>query len=366
MDLKNIVKPALLLDETIARKNIGMMAGKARSSKVEFRPHFKTHQSAIIGEWFREEGVKSITVSSVTMAEYFATFNWNDITIALPLNVRELYGVEKLIEKIRLNILISSFEQAQIISHKIRSEVNCFIEIDAGNNRSGVEFNDHNQVMRIIDILNNSRTLRLKGFLTHSGHIYKARSESEIIDLYEDTKTKLLSLKNKVSLPGLLLSIGDTPSCSILQSFEGIDEIRPGNFVFYDLKQNQIGSCNIEQIAVVLACPVVEKKQRNREIVIYGGAVHLSKDSLKIADGRNVFGKAVSINKNGWISVSDNDYVRSLSQEHGVISASDELFKNIHVGDILGIIPVHSCLTADLLRQYHTMDGKIISEFSPK
>jgi D-serine deaminase-like pyridoxal phosphate-dependent protein len=35
-------------------------------------------------------------------------------------------------------------------------------------------------------------------------------------------------------------------------------------------------------------------------------------------------------------------------------------------GDLVGIIPVHSCMTADLLREYHTFDGKVISDFSPK
>lgn len=366
MDPKKLLKPTLLLDETKCRNNIRMMAEKARSSGVKFRPHFKTHQSATIGEWFREEGVSSITVSSVTMAEHFASFNWNDITIAFPLNIREIYGVEKLAEKIYLNILISSYEQAEIINHKMKTAANCFIEIDTGNNRSGIDWTDHNQVMRIIDILNNSSTLRILGLLTHSGHTYQACSLSEIIDIYNDTITKMATVKDQVSIPDLLLSIGDTPSCSILQSFEGIDEIRPGNFVFYDLTQSQVGSCTMEQIAVVVACPVVEKKQRNSEIVIYGGAVHLSKESLKTADERNVYGKVVSIHEKGWTSLSDHDYVRSLSQEHGVISASDKLFKNIHVGDILGIIPVHSCLSADLLRQYHTLDDKVISDFSPK
>jgi len=33
-----------------------------------------------------------------------------------------------------------------------------------------------------------------------------------------------------------------------------VDEIRPGNFVFYDLMQYRIGSCSVGQIAVAMAC----------------------------------------------------------------------------------------------------------------
>ncbi len=43
------------------------MAEKARINDVVFRPHFKTHQSHKIGQWFRNEGVNAITVSSIKM-----------------------------------------------------------------------------------------------------------------------------------------------------------------------------------------------------------------------------------------------------------------------------------------------------------
>ena len=74
--LDQIDQPALLLDDDIARRNIDRMVVKAARNQVIFRPHFKTHQSAEIGEWFREKGIEKITVSSVEMAEYFANNGW--------------------------------------------------------------------------------------------------------------------------------------------------------------------------------------------------------------------------------------------------------------------------------------------------
>jgi D-serine deaminase-like pyridoxal phosphate-dependent protein len=72
LDTSTIATPTLLLDEGRARRNLDGMAARAARAGVRFRPHFKTHQSARIGEWFREAGVHSITVSSVRMAAYFA------------------------------------------------------------------------------------------------------------------------------------------------------------------------------------------------------------------------------------------------------------------------------------------------------
>ena len=71
-----IQTPTLILNEAIVRRNIARMADKARRSGVRFRPHFKSHQSAAIGAWFREAGTTAITVSSVRMATYFADHGW--------------------------------------------------------------------------------------------------------------------------------------------------------------------------------------------------------------------------------------------------------------------------------------------------
>ena len=79
-----IKKPTLLLNANQTRKNIQWMVQKAGAEDIRLRPHFKTHQSAVIGEWFREAGVTAITVSSVDMAAYFADHGWKDITIAFP------------------------------------------------------------------------------------------------------------------------------------------------------------------------------------------------------------------------------------------------------------------------------------------
>jgi D-serine deaminase-like pyridoxal phosphate-dependent protein len=365
MDLSKINKPTLLLDETKCRRNIRNMAEKASLSDVVFRPHFKTHQSTKIGCWFSDEGVSSITVSSATMAKHFADAGWKDITIAFPANSREVDAIGKLSESIDLNILISNLQQADFFSGRSKINAGYFIKIDTGNSRCGIEWNDHNEVARIINSISQNKSLRMKGFLTHSGHTYRCESKDEIIDIHNDTLVKLTSLK--ALFPEVtMLSTGDTPSCSVLETFKGVDEIRPGNFVFYDLMQYFLGSCDFDRIALAVACPVVEKNLKRKEIIIYGGGVHLSKEFVRCRNGKIIYGKAVLLNNKGWEPLSDNDYLRSLSQEHGIIESSDDLFRSVDVGDLIGVIPVHSCMTADLLRQYKTFDDKVIDDFSPK
>ena len=67
----NITTPTLLLDEQKCRKNIEKLVQKATDNQLVIRPHFKTHQSHEVGRWFREAGIRQITVSSFAMAAYF-------------------------------------------------------------------------------------------------------------------------------------------------------------------------------------------------------------------------------------------------------------------------------------------------------
>ena len=57
IDQASIQTPTLILNEEQAKKNLLRMADKASAQNIRFRPHFKTHQSEEIGEWFRDEGV---------------------------------------------------------------------------------------------------------------------------------------------------------------------------------------------------------------------------------------------------------------------------------------------------------------------
>lgn len=363
-----IVTPTMLLDEERVRANIQRMAQQARSNGVRFRPHFKTHQSARIGEWFRTEGVKAITVSSVDMAAYFAEHGWQDILIAFPANVRELAKINRLAAKVRLHLLVESVATARILEDGLASRVAVWIEVDAGNNRSGVRWDQGGTLHELADQITNSSKLQLQGLLTHAGNTYAARSHAAVAAIHNETVTRMQRMRNwlmEYGFLGLELSIGDTPACSMLADWGDVDEARPGNFVFYDLTQMAIGSCTAAEVGFVVACPVVAVHPERYEVVLYGGAVHLSKDVLLQADGTPSYGAVVPLRPGGWGEPLPGVWVRSLSQEHGVIRAAGEQawqqgLAGVQVGDLLGVLPVHSCLTADLLKEYVTLNEERI------
>ncbi len=347
--------PTLFLNEKIARNNIKLMAAKAIKAGVKFRPHFKTHQSKEVGNWFRNYPIDGITTSSLKMANYFAEDGWNSITIAFPFNILETEEIDKLAGKIDLRVLAVESSRIAQLDNKLSDDLGIYIEIDPGYGRSGILHSDDEAIQNIIQSINDSERLSLAGFYIHSGHTYKARGKSEILKTAASVLEIVTKLKSKYSIP---ICFGDTPSCSVLNDFGEIDEISPGNFVFYDWIQTQIGSCSFEDIAVAMYCPVVAKYKHRKELLIHGGAVHFSKDFDVNKEGSPYYGVVCNVKNNTWSEPISGTFLKSVSQEHGIISCSNTFFDEIEIGDIIAIIPIHSCLTADLMGGYTSTEGR--------
>lgn len=357
-----IIKPTLLLDKQKCISNIEFMVEKAKKHKLSLKPHFKTHQSVEIGSWFKDFGIKSITVSSVDMALYFADNGWDEITLAFPINILQIKQIQYLSRKVKLNLVAVSYESVKQLCYMMQHDIGVFIKIDSGAHRTGLLPSQTNEIDRLITEIKKTESIRFKGFMVHSGHTYHAQDVSEIINIHHHSQQIMHKLKERyvTDFPDLTISIGDTPSCSLMDDFEGIDEIRPGNFVFYDLMQMKIGSCKYEHIAIALACPVVAKHASRKEIVLYGGAIHLSKEYLLRQNKAKNYGEVVLLNENGWKKPLRSTYIKDVSQEHGILKTTSREFGKIKIGDVVGILPVHSCLTANLMKTYLTLDDQRI------
>ncbi|WP_347158867.1 alanine racemase [Pontibacter chitinilyticus] len=361
-----ITTPTLLLDKEKCLRNIRRMVEKASRNNVRLRPHFKTHQSAQIGEWFREMGVGAITVSSLRMASYFANHGWADIMVAFPANVLEIDRINELAPRIQLHLLAVNQETVELLAAQLKYPVHIWVKIDTGYRRTGILPHSHAELDSILTEIKQSDKLHFSGFVVHDGHTYK-QTDIEAVRTIHNTSVyqlQLLKERYKGQFPQLQLSIGDTPSCSIVEHLSGVDEIRPGNFVFFDLTQQRIGSCTFQDIAVSVACPVVAKHADRGELILYGGSVHFSKESLPLENGSVIYGRGVELNGEGWGAPIEGLEIVSLSQEHSIVKASPEQFEKYHIGDLLLLLPVHSCLTADLMRGYLTLNGERLEHLS--
>ncbi len=360
----NISEPVVVIDEETTRSNIRRMVRKIAASGALFRPHFKTHQSVIIGEWFKEEGITAITVSSIKMAEYFASHGWEDILIAFLYFPQSIERLNRLAETRTLSVITDNETSLRHLADNLKHKAGLWIKTDCGYNRTGIPITETERITRLVTIAAESDKIDFKGIITHAGNSYRCSDREDLYTLFRaniDMLGKTVDFIQQKTGIKPLISWGDTPTCSVIEDLTGVDEIRCGNFVFYDLMQYTLGACNTTEISTAIYCPVVGVYPERDEFAIYGGAVHLSKEHITDKSGRTHFGFiGLPQNNRRWTPPLEETRIKSLSQEHGIVSTTPEIMKKLQPGDIVAVYPVHSCLSSNLADHYLSLSGQLI------
>ena len=59
-----------------------------------------------------------------------------------------------------------------------------------------------------------------------------------------------------------VVSVGSTPTITTVDHLEGIDEARPGNYIFFDAFMATAGTCSFEDRALTVLAAVVHRDLR--------------------------------------------------------------------------------------------------------
>lgn len=356
-DFSQLTTPAFLVDKSVVQRNCDRMRAKAAASKVIFRPHVKTHKVVEVGRMQHGGEPGPITASTLAEVERFADAGFGDITYAVPIAPEKLEraaGIARRIE--RLNVLIDSFEAFEAVESS-GFVFDVFLKVDCGYHRAGVNPDDPASVVlakRMID----SKKMRFGGLLTHAGHSYHATNADEIRAVAGEETAALTRFRERAG-GNIVRSIGSTPTASVVDRFTNCEEVRPGNYVFYDAFQSTIGSCRFEDVAVSVLTTVVGSYPERNTIIVDAGALAMSKD-LGPDHINPQFGFGIVCDPD--LKPYDAMKLVALSQEHGKIATLGP----VAVGTLLRIVPNHSCLTAAMYPRYHVVDGRrVISEWQP-
>ena len=125
-----------------------------------------------------------------------------------------------------------------------------------------------------------SSNLRFAGILTHAGHSYHYRSREERLTVARHERDVMRQLAVELRDSGIdvpTVSIGSTPTITVVDHLDGIDEARPGNYIFFDAFQASIGSCTLDDCALTVLAAVVHRDLNRNNIVIDAGAIALSR-----------------------------------------------------------------------------------------
>ena len=359
--------PSLILDIGRVRRNATRLSELARRNNVRLRPHIKTHKCIEVARIQTEGHDGAITVSTLAEARAFAKHGFTDITYAVPIEQGKFAdAIEILQGGVKLKLLTDDEDTLRLLdSAAAKADVvfEVFLKVDVGTHRCGVE-PDSLDAVNIPQQISASGNLRFAGILTHAGHSYSAHSKDEIIAVARHERDSMVGLADKLRSDGIevpCVSIGSTPTMMHVDHLDGIDEIRPGNYIFFDNFQATLGSCAFEDTALTVLAAIIHRDPKRRRLVIDAGAIALSKDRgpahLDPACG---YGRVLDIEGN-----DTGMRVTGMSQEHGEIhAADDETFSRFNVGDRVRILANHSCLTAAQHPHYNVVEnGEIVDRW---
>jgi D-serine deaminase-like pyridoxal phosphate-dependent protein len=367
MNLQELSTPSLVLDAARVRSNAERVASLARRWNVRLRPHVKTHKCAEIARLQTEGSSGALTVSTLGEARWFAARGFTDITYAVPIEPGKFDAAIDLAAQCeRLALITDDAEVPPRLDEAARLAgltLDLFLKVDCGYHRCGVE--PHTPAAREIPRrICDAKNLRFAGILTHAGHSYHCTNHEELLAVARHERDLMIDFAETLRGEGIEvpeISIGSTPTVTTVDHLEGITEIRPGNYIFFDAFQATLGSCGFDDCALTVLASVVHRDRIRRKIIIDAGAIALSKDR-----------GAVELDPScGYGHIQDlegNDLrlrVDTVSQEHGQIMVEDEeILERLGVGTRVRVLANHSCLTAAQHPFYNVLeDDRVVDRW---
>ncbi|HZI87786.1 MAG TPA: alanine racemase, partial [Pyrinomonadaceae bacterium] len=323
----------------------------------------KTHKSIEVARIQTEGHSGGITVSTLAEARAFAAHGFQDITYAVPIEPGKFNAALDLAKTCeRLSLITDDPEVPALLDEAARREnllVDLFLKVDSGYHRCGVE-PDSSAALSIPQSISDSANLRFAGILTHAGHSYHYPKVEERLTVARQERDVMNQLAERLRNSGIevpTVSVGSTPTITVVDHLEGINEARPGNYIFFDAFQASIGSCTIDDCALTVLAAVVHRDLKRAKVIIDAGAVALSKDRGAIEfDPGCGYGHVLDIEGHEL-----GLRVDAVSQEHGQIEVRNADISKLRVGTRVRVLANHSCLSAAQHSHYNVLEsGQIV------
>jgi D-serine deaminase-like pyridoxal phosphate-dependent protein len=344
--------PAMLIDLDIAEANITRMAGFAARSGVALRPHVKTHKSAAMARRQLAAGAAGICVATVGEAAVMAAAGVADITLAYPIvGARKLTRLADVFRATDLTLVADSADVIDgytSLARTVGRPVSVLVEVDTGMHRVGAA---PDRVLALAAQIERSGGLVFRGILTHAGHAHDESGQLGIERVARQEAATMGAVRADLERAGHdvgVVSAGSTLTARYLSADDGITEIRPGTYIYNDLRTLGCWACTPEEIAATMLATVVSAD--GERVTVDAGSKTLTTTTVPDYASGHLLGEPGS------------RFTR-VSEEHGVLHVPDPPGRR--VGDRVRIMPVHACVWTDLQTEvYGIRHGQITERIS--
>jgi D-serine deaminase-like pyridoxal phosphate-dependent protein len=346
MNVSELDTPALVVDLDVFERNLKRVADYAAAHDLRLRPHTKTHKSPEVARQQLALGAAGLTVAKIGEAEILVpALPPVDLLVAFPIfGERKVQRLRKVAERAQVTVAIDSLAAAEQLRG---TGVAVLVELDVGLGRVGVT---PEEAIELASAVRRVPGVTFRGITFYPGHI-KHEDPAAIVELSRMIGSTVEKLR-KAGLKPEIVSGGSTPALFHSHEVEGLNEIRPGTYVYNDLNTIASGACTLEDCAAYVLVTVVSTP-RAGTMIIDGGSKTFSSDRLS---GSNdvTFGR---------IAESPESRFHKMNEEHGFIDI-EKARRKFEPGEKLQVIPNHVCVVMNLHeRVYGARNGKVEREW---
>jgi D-serine deaminase-like pyridoxal phosphate-dependent protein len=348
--ISEIDTPALVVDLDIFERNLARVAGYAREHSLRLRPHAKTHKAAWIGRRQIELGAAGLTSAKVTEAEALMGAEPPELLLAYPVFGRaKLERLMQLARRTRLTVALDSAEIARGLSEAATEEIGVLAEVDVGLGRVGVAPGE--PLLALARAIQSLPRLRFEGITFYPGHIKSldAAGLAALRDLSVLVRSMLDDFK-RAGIEVRIVSGGSTPALYHSHEVDGLNEIRPGTYVFNDVGTLRSGGCALEDCAAVILATVVSTA-RPGHMIIDGGSKTFSSDRVSISTDVTF----------GHLMEAPGARFHKMNEEHGYIDLS-KAGREFRIGERVRVIPNHICTAVNLHEKMYGVRGETVEK----
>ncbi len=353
MLISELETPAVVVDLDVMERNLSRMAEYCLSHNLRLRPHTKSHKIPELAKHQLEHAPHGITVAKLGEAEVMLDAGITDMLIAYPLIGRgKAQKLAELAQRADITVALDSIEVARTISQAMNGngrKVGVLVELDVGFHRCGVTNEEDllTVVQRVVDLPG----LEFKGLMFFPGHLQvEEKQRAEMRVAVNDFLQRAVGILEVAGLSVPVISGGSTPTAREGHLFFGVNEIRPGMYIFNDRNMVGIGIATVEDCALSVITTVVSTSVPGRAIVD-AGSKSFSSDRHLAGDGKG-FGLIKT-----ELGLDDFAGLDQLSEEHGHLDISRSV-QRYRPGDRLAIIPNHVCSTVNMHNQVYGVRGE--------
>lgn len=363
--LPDIETPAVIVDRVRLERNIAAGATIARDGRVALRPHVKTHKSVRLARLQMLAGASGLTVAKSSEALVFIAAGLPAVTVAYPLlDGAKIFRVLRAAQEkgTALRLIADSEVGVDAIAREAAAlgvTADVQIKVDVGLHRCGVDPVSAGALIlarRIAD----APSLHFGGLVSHAGHAYGAAGPDAVRAIARAERETMLRLAERLCREGLSppsISVGSTPTVWKNGGFDGISEVRPGNYVFMDLTQVALGLVPRQDLALSVLATVVSCN--DTYAIVDAGSKVLSSDrgphGSTLLDG---YGLATRPSEPDAPDMP----VTKLSEEHGFVAHGG---RRPALGERLQIFPNHACTVVNLAHEFLVLDESGVVESWP-